>query len=547
MRGIQRAFSGPLRWLAQAGVNALTAMRHARVGMGWFLLNRTQIRYENEVEASANSIVVACIRWVQRVFSEAPPILQQWAEEREDWNTIPRDRMLSLLERPNIYYNGTTLWKATVADLMLTGNAYWIKVRNSMGQVIQLWWAPQSLMEPKDDPSDSSVFISHYVYKPNGDPIPVRDADVVHFRDGIDPANPRKGLSAMRSLFREIFTDDEAANMTASLLRNMGVPGVIIAPDGSGTISEPAAKKVKESFMAKFTGDKKGEPMVMEGATKIQQFGFSPEQMQLRSLRGIPEERITAVLGVNAAVVGLGAGLATTKVGATLREYREEAFESTIIPMYRELASELTHQLLADFKSGDAWRMAFDLTKVRVLQDDEDKRAERLNKMLEAGGITVAEYRRKLGFVPLPEHEIYLRRRGVDPVPTGLTPEQQADGARNMLPSRSAPTPPSASEPAAQALALRRDAEVLEGALANRLAEPDVDRPAAVQAHYLLTAQRTFASLGATMDEASGARILAAARQATWSEDDAPEAIARQQTKRAQDLAAEMARGVMVG
>lgn len=419
----------------------------SRYGGSWTLLNRSDLNYAGLVRPDASSIVLACVRWVQRTFTEAPPILELWVADREDWEQHQRDQLLDLLGKPNTYYGGATLWKATVADLMLSGTAYWIKVRSSSGRVVQLWWAAASMMEPMPDERDDTVFISYYRYSPGvGAPQKLRVEDVIQFRDGIDPFNPRKGLSPMKSLFREIFTDDEAANMTASLLKNMGIPGVVISPE-QGTIGQAAAEQIKAKFKQDFTGDNKGEPLVMEGSTKIQTFGFSPEQMQLRSLRGIPEERITAVLGVNAAVVGLGAGLATTKVGATLREYREEAFESTIIPMYREMAAELTHQLLPDFKN-DGWRVQFDLSKIRVLQDDENKRAERLGKMLDSGGITVAEYRRGLGYIVLPEHEMYLRRRGIMPVPAGLSPEEQADDSNVALSRIGQPQPLRALPPA---------------------------------------------------------------------------------------------------
>lgn len=425
-RKMNRALRATGRWLNAAAVTVLTAMRHPRWAVSsWMLLNRTNINYQREVEPAANSIVIACIRWVQRVFTEAPPVIERWAQDREEWGMEQRGEILDLLERPNPFYNGATLWKGTIADYMLSGTAYWLKVRNRMGQVIQLWWAPESLMEPKTNPNDPTVFIERYEYMVDGTPIALRPEDVVQFRDGVDPANPRKGLSPMRSLFREIFTDDEAANMTSSLLRNMGVPGVIISPKG-GIIGEEAAEEVKSTYMQKFTGDRRGEPMVMGGATEIHEFGFSPEQMQLRALRGIPEERITAVLGVNAAVVGLGAGLSTTKVGATLREYREEAFESTIIPMYRELASELTHQLLGNFETGNDVKLVFDLSRVRVLQEDENKRAEREVNLVKGGIQRVSEARRHLGLVVEQEHEVYLRPRGVVAVPAGESPEDQA-------------------------------------------------------------------------------------------------------------------------
>ena len=394
-----------------AAGNALTAINHPRGVSGWLTLNRTGIRYDREVTPEANSIVIACVRWVQRVFSEAPMMLQQWLKDRAEWEDRHVDDLLHLLERPNTHYNGTALWKATIADLMLNGTAYWIKVRSQTGRVVQLWWAPESIVTPKGDPNDPTVFISYYQYSPSTNsgstPTRLRTEDVIQFRDGIDPADVRKGLSGMKALLREIFTDDEAANMTASLLRNMGVPGVIISPK-AGTIDKDAAIELKETFMEKFSGDAKGEPLVLGGDATVQQFGFSPQQMGGRDLRGVPEERITAVLGVNAAVVGLGAGLASTKVGATLREYREEAFESTIIPMYRDMAAQITQQLVDDFHDSKTHRLAFDLTKVRVLQEDELKRSERVSNLTSNGVIKVSEARRALGFPVEEEHEIWL-------------------------------------------------------------------------------------------------------------------------------------------
>lgn len=522
-------------WLARAigsflaAVAApLTAIQHPAAGVGWLHLNRTSINYERESNPEASSIVMACVGWVQRTFSEAPAIVEEWQEARQEWEQYSRNEILDLLERPNPYYNGTTLWKATVADRILNGTGYWIKVRSSSGRVVELWWAPESTMEPKTDPQDPTIFISHYEYSPGqGKPVPLRVEDVVRFPEGMDPANPRKGLSRIRSLFREIFTDEEAANMTASLLRNMGIPGVIIAPKGPGHISGDVAKQVKETFMQKFTGDKKGEAMVMEGDVTVTQFGFSPEQMQLRSLRGIPEERITAVLGVNAAVVGLGAGLATTKVGATLREYREEAFESTIIPMYREMASELTHQLLPDFKPTPAWRIVFDLSHVRVLQDDEIKRSERVRGELADGMITVAEARRQLGHQALPEHEVYLRKQGIMAMPAGLTPEEQAGM------TAATPAQPADPGPSSMALALRRDAERLEAALAARLAEPDAVPADVVAAHYLLTAETTFATMDRPMPNWMGQYLVAESRGRVNGKEPDP----RLETLRAQALA----------
>ena len=195
-------YRGARGWLNQATATTVGGLRHPPGVGGWLMLNRTNINYAREVSPNANSIIIACVRWVQRVFSEAPMLLQEWLDDRGDWEGIHRDELLDLIERPNPYYNGTSLWKATVADVMMSGTAYWIKVRSATGRVVQLWWAPEAIVAPKNDPSQPTVFITHYEYSPNGVPIPLRVEDVIQFRDGIDPANPRKGLSPIKALLR---------------------------------------------------------------------------------------------------------------------------------------------------------------------------------------------------------------------------------------------------------------------------------------------------------------------------------------------------------
>ncbi len=410
-----------------------------------FLLNRTAINYAKLVKLDRNNIVTACVSYKTRVFTDASLMLEEWLPDREEWAPRHRDRVLDLLERPNRFYSWSALAKATLFDLDVGngggGDAYWFKVRNSFDTPIELWWLPAHLVEPKGDDRDPTVFISHYEYTVNGEKKPLRPQDVIHFRYGIDPDNPRRGLGPLKTLFREVFSDDEAANMTASLLRNVGVPGVIISPENDATINPQQADEIKEKYKEKFGGDRTGEPMVLGGAAKVHQFGFSPEQMQLRALRGIPEERIAANLGVSAAVVGLGTGLAQTKVGATLREYREHDVETTIVPLWREIASELTHQLLPDFKPGPRkpdgtavdpnWRFTFDLSRVRVLQEDELKRTERIERLTTSGLIRISEGRRALGFPVLPEHEIYLRPNNLITVPPGPVRFEPPGGGGN--------------------------------------------------------------------------------------------------------------------
>ena len=389
-------------------------------GMSLLTLPRTGYDYGTQVNGYQSAIIMACVNWIQRTFPEAPIYLRKRNQDGS-WDDSFEHPMLTLMDTPNPYYDGLLLQSASIADYNIDGNAYWRKIRSASGRAVQLWWIPSTLIEPAWNQSHQD-YITHYEYSPGGYPEKVDPLDIVHFRYGLDPNNIRKGLSPLKSLFREVFTDDEAANMTASLLRNLGVPGVVISPkEGAPGMTSEVGKDIKDWFKSSFTGDKRGEPLVMSGSTHVEQFGFNPQQMDLKNLRQIPEERISGVLGVPAIVAGLGAGLARSTF-SNMQEAREMAYESNIIPSQRVFGSVIKRQLLNEFEDEImAWQVAYDLSEVRVLQEDENKKAERVTKMVSGGFVTVADAQRETNMPVDETQNIYLRPMMMIEVPANQT------------------------------------------------------------------------------------------------------------------------------
>lgn len=375
----------------------------------------SRINYANRVgDGTGSSTVTAPLFWVARTFPEAPPALWGKMSTGEEEQILDHP-MLRLLERPNQFFTGVTLWMATVIDYQVDGNAYWRKVRRATRRPGELWWIPHWLISPK---AADGVFIDRYEINNGGRTETVPVEDIVHFRFGMDPDNPRLGRSPLKSVLREVLTDDEAAQFTASLLTNMGVPGLMISPERGLNITEEQALAAKGEITGRFTGDRRGEPIVMTGATKVEQFGFSPEQLLLRELRRIPEERVTAVMGVPAIVAGLGAGLDRSTF-TNMAEAREAAYESGIIPTQRILAEVIRWQLLNEFEDDPfLWRFGFDLSKVRVLQEDLYRIVQRHAIGLREGGEMVSEFRRALD-LPIDEarDNVFLRPSNVVTVP----------------------------------------------------------------------------------------------------------------------------------
>jgi HK97 family phage portal protein len=400
--------AGPVIGLA-AGVAAAAApfvMRFAPRPSGLsYLLGGTKLDYAGMVQdPSKNSIVVAVVGWIARNFPEAPVrvarILPKDVHEYVSRGPTGPGFMLRLLERPNAWFSGVLLWMATITDLYCTGNAYWVKVRNASGRVVELWWVPKAQMRP-GWPADGKTFIGWYEYRPgDGFVYGLRPEDVVHFRDGIDPLNTRVGLSKLASLFREIYTDDESANFSASLVRNMGVPGVVISPSNTVTSMgvEMDPEKIKQAFMEKFGGDRRGEPLVLTEATDVKVLSFNPLEMDLKALRRVPEERISGVLGIAAVVAGLGAGLERSTF-TNYGEARKAAYEESVIPEQRLISAEIEVQLLPDFADTESqeYDVDFDLRQVRALQEAADAIWSRNRAAASAGLITRAAFKRAVG------------------------------------------------------------------------------------------------------------------------------------------------------
>lgn len=338
------------------------------------LMNRTRRDYSAMLQdPTSSSLIMAVVLWMVRRWPEAPIYL-------EDANEEPQYRhpMLEKIQYPNKFYGGNILWWGTIMSLVWDGNGYWVKVRDKQLRVVELWYVPHFMIRPMIN-NASTNFIDYYMYSPGGQQIQLDPSDVVHFRYGIDPYDPRKGMSPLKSIARDAVSDEEADNFSTSLLLNLGVPGLMLTPDPTiiaalgSSPSDEDTKALKSYLKENFSNDKRGEPLVSAGPWKIQQFGLSPKDMDLSSLRGISEERITAVTGVPAAVVGFGSGLAQTKVGATMKELREMAYEDAIIPMQRLIGPELKTQLLDDYeKNPQEWNVCFDLSNVRVLQEDQN-------------------------------------------------------------------------------------------------------------------------------------------------------------------------------
>ena len=424
-----------MSWIIST-LKAFTAMRHSTNAWltGPHAGHRSRYDYARDVGIGLDaSVVMAPVQWIQRTLPTAPLVVESREQQGE---IIPDHPLAMLLAHPNPGYSSEHLLAATVFSLCISGNAYWIKVRNGAGRVAELWYAPHWLVEPKW-PVDGSAFISHYDYRPGGELMRLDPADVVHFRHGIDPHNLRLGLAPLASVLREVWADMEAAVFVAAVLRNSGVPGLVVSPDGPTSASADDVAAIKRYLADQFSGEHRGAPLVFSAKTKVDRIGWSPEELDLSTVSNRAEERVCALLGVPPVVVGLHAGTTQTSVGATMHEQVRIAWQSGVIPMQSLIAAEVARSLLPDMdRRPERLRVYFDISAVEALQEETDKTSLRAERLARAGIITLAEARQMMGIDSDDRHELFLRPMGVVEVP-GST--NRATAAEQASPPPEAP------------------------------------------------------------------------------------------------------------
>jgi HK97 family phage portal protein len=367
----------------------------------------------NQMSPEGNSAALACLNVLGTAFSEPP--LKVYLKTQEGEEYVENHPAAILLENPNPNMTANLMNNYIVTSVAVYGDAFILKLRNDAGAVVQLIPLLPEMVEVK---GNDEKLITKYQYKQKGNTLDIMPEDMIHLRERIDPRNHRRGLAPLRSVMVEILGDAAASQMGAALVKNTGVPSVVISPKNDLSMTSDEAENIAEVFGRRFGGENRGRPLVISGGeVDIQTLSFSPKDLEIGKLRYINEERISAVLGVPAILAGLGAGLERATY-SNAKELREFFTEQKLIPMWNHFANEFTKQLLLeDYESNPAYCFKYDLSDVRALSQDEDATMARIVQGYNAGFITVNEARQANQLPALDNGDYFVRNMTVAEVP----------------------------------------------------------------------------------------------------------------------------------
>lgn len=391
-------------------------------GWGWNRTWHQEIDYAREFGPLDESyLVMAVINWTATQLPEAPPVVQKPGKDRAlepDWG----HPCANLIRRPNPFDVWANDCGALSVSWWIDGNVYWFKSRDVTGQVQELWYLPHFMVEERW-PGDGRTpevptsgknkalnnYISHFQYNvPGKEPELIHADNIIHIKRGKNPANPRRGIGAFDSAIRELYGDKMMAQFAATIMKNMGIVVPLLTPKDSGTTLTPEqAMAIKEAWTQGTTGANVGKPLINSIPLDVTKFAWNPTELDLSRLRLIPQTVVAALSGIPAALLQFMVGLENGTSFAAYAQAREQGYESVIIPIQSSIAEQMTWQLLPDFEDTKGAKLVFDISGVRVLQEDRDALYRRATLALTSGGISRNQFQQSLGKPDVDTEEIY--------------------------------------------------------------------------------------------------------------------------------------------
>src|SRR5690606_3825031 len=372
-----------------------TAVKYLSSLSGWFPIVRESYSGAwqsgvtvSQTTAAANWAVFACVTLIASDIGKMPARVMQWLAAERIWQpSLNRP----VLRRPNHFQTWPDFVKSWVFSLLLRGNTFVLKVRDSNRHVVAMYVLDPHRVVPLVSPSgeifyqlhaDNLAGIEQAVTVPASEMMHDRIHTLYHPLIGVTPIYANAMAATQSKAIEE---------NSAQFFQNMSQPGgVMTAP---GPISDETASRIKETFKENFSGDKIGDLLVLGDGLQYQPLTISAKDSQLIEQHKWTGEMICATFHVPPYKLGLGQMPTTNNVAALNQQYYDQCLHPITDSMERRLDEGL--ELNSPFE--EIW---FDTSE--LLRMDPATRYDAHSKAIGGGWLAPNEARRQEDLPPKP-------------------------------------------------------------------------------------------------------------------------------------------------
>jgi len=304
--------------------------------------------------------------------------------------------ILSLLAKPNPFQTWDTFLKITETNKLLTGEAYWYKIYDNRGKLVELWNIRPDLIKAVHSSED---FISHYEMRTNGNTVKYSTDEIVPFFS-VNPLTPIKGQSPLLPAKNRVLTEQYSSEYQRDFFNNSA------RPDGLFISEKPVAQKEKDETRKRWNDKFKGRGKTsqiafLSGGIKYQQVSTTQREMDYIETLKFTRDDILVAFGIPRGLI-----VSEDANNADGENAMRGFLANTVEPEVKEIYNVINEMIIAP-EFGEEYYLEY------TSPVPEDR--ERLFKELELGvdkWITRNEARQMIGLPTLDGGDILLTSIG---------------------------------------------------------------------------------------------------------------------------------------
>jgi HK97 family phage portal protein len=346
-----------------------------------------------------NAIVYRCVNEISKGAGAVDFML------KNDDMMVEEHPLLDLLNRPNPLQSSSEFFNSLFGFLLLSGNAYILKVGSEVGSPRELHLLRPDRIQIK---GGGKPIPDRYEYIVNGRVQNVFDVDqdtgsseIKHIKLW-NPLDDYYGCSPLQAAAEEVDQHNLSSKHNINLLNNGARPSgaVIFKPkDDQGftvNLSESQRQQLLTDLNNRFVGSgNAGRPMLLEGDFDWKEMGLSPKDMDFINLKHMSATDIALCFGVPSQLVGVP----DSQTYSNIAEARLALYEETIIPHLKLIQSDLNEWLVPMFS--EELEFCYDIDGIPALAERKRKTYENITNAVNTGIMTRNEAREIIGLSPV--------------------------------------------------------------------------------------------------------------------------------------------------
>lgn len=332
--------------------------------------------------------VYACVRVIAETLGMLPISLYDTSDKNKvKLADHPLTRCLAI--SPNSYQTSAEFMEYLATSVCLEGNFYAQIIRNSDGQVCELWPLDPYSVGVYQDSQNSKVYYSFKTK--NGKFIKTTERDIFHVK--IFSLDGYKGVSALTYARSILNLENKMTEYANNVFTNGSIcNGAICVPT---KLNQDAYTDTQDVIEEQFAGSGM-RPMLLEGGATWQSIQISAQDSQFLETRRFNREEIAKIFRVPAHMVG-------DMEHSTFSNIEHQSLEfmtNTMSPYLRKIEQRIVKQLLSEDEQ-KIYKPRFNLAS--ALKGDLNSRYSAYNTAINCGILCPDEIREVEDLPPRPD------------------------------------------------------------------------------------------------------------------------------------------------